>query len=143
MKVRKPVAALRVAPGVAVTRPLKNAPTLAAWARSEGFADLRPSFWHVTVIYSNGRPSTCRLESHDLQVDPSLDRRVERLGELIVLSFQSPALTARHHAHRQAGGMWDFVDYRPHVSFTPNNGQDLRNVRPFGGRLLFGPEVMD
>lgn len=127
-------------PGRAVIRALDNAAALATWARGEGFRDLRPSFWHVTVIFSPH--SHTALDPDALQIEPGSSRRVERMGGLITLCFPSPALVARHLVHRQAGGVWDFPAYRPHVSFTPDDGRNLRDVRPFDGMLMFGPEIV-
>lgn len=126
--------------GRAVIRALDNAHALSAWARDEGFRDLRPSFWHVTVIFS---PHTLMaLDPDALQIEPGSSRRVERMGGLITLCFPSPTLVARHLVHRQSGGAWDFRAYRPHVSFTPDDGRNLRDVRPFDGMLMFGPEIL-
>lgn len=124
----------------AVIRPLENPAGLAAWARSEGFHDLRPEFWHVTVIIDVGCLLT--LDPDGFQIGPSGDRKVQRMGGLTVLCFPSSALAARHRVHRKAGGVWEFPTYMPHVSFTPDDGRSLRDVRPFDGTLIFGPEVL-
>lgn len=129
-------------PGPAVIRALKNATELAAWARSEGFRFLRPSFWHATVILTDIGSPALELDPDELHIEPGHDRQVRRMGGLIALSFQSPALVTRHHVHREAGGRWDYSIYRPHVSFTPYDGQNLLDVRPFQGPLIFGPERM-
>jgi len=65
------------------------------------------------------------------------------MGGLIVLRLQSPALMAWHDVHREAGGRWDYIVYRPHVSFAPDDGRNLLEVDPFNGPLIFGPEVLD
>lgn len=130
-------------PGPAIVRALKNATELAAWARSAGFRHLRPSFWHATVILTEIGSPALKLDAHGLHVEPSQDREVRRMGGLIVLSFQSPALMARHEVHRGGGGRWDYVVYRPHVSFAPDDGRDLLDIHPFQGPLIFGPEMMD
>lgn len=128
-------------PGPAVIRALKNATELAVWAHNEGFCHLRPSFWHVTVILTDISSTIPKLDPHELHIEPSHDRQVRRMGRLIALSFQSSALMARHNVLREAGGRWDYSIYRPHVSFTPNDGQNL-DVRPFDGPLIFGPEAL-
>lgn len=138
---RRPLIASSGPLGRAVIRVLDNAVTLAAWARGEGFCDLRPSSWHVTVIYS--AQSLTTLDSEPLHIEPGPHRQVERMGGLITLCFRSPALKARHLVHRQAGGMWDFPAYRPHVSFTPDDGRNLQDIRPFDGMLAFGPEIIE
>ena len=129
--------------GPAVIRALKNAAELAGWARSEGFRGLRPSFWHATVILTDIGSPMLKLEPDELHIEPGHDRQVHRMGGLIVLGFQSPALVARHNVHREAGGRWGYSIYRPHVSFTPDDGRNLLDVRPYQGPLIFGPEKMD
>lgn len=44
-----------------VLRPLIDTCELAAWARSQGFHDLVPATWHVTVINSRVRLNSERL----------------------------------------------------------------------------------
>src|SRR3546814_17055105 len=130
-------------PGPAVIRELKNATELAAWARNEGFRHLRPSFWHVTVILTDISSPTPELDSHELHIKTGHDRQVRHMGGLIALSFQSSALMGRHNVLREAGGRWDYSIYRPHVSFTPNDGRNL-DVRPFDvliGRASFRGRV--
>lgn len=123
-----------------VIRPLLNADELAAWARVEGFDDLVPSAWHLTVVKAD--PATA-LNLAPFTVEPSKNRAVLRMGGLIALGFTSAKLSDCHMAHRCAGGWWGYPVYRLHVSFTPAEGQDLQGVRPFYGALRFGPEGID
>lgn len=83
------------------------------------------------------------MDPRDFYLEPDRNRNVERLGGLVALSFRSSLLLARHLNHRRAGGSWDFVTYKPHVSFIPDDGRRLENVCPFDGPLIFGPEVSD
>lgn len=71
-------------------RQLLNADELAAWARTQGFADLVPSAWHVTTGWApkdyaelNSTPLTLCADSH---------RTVENFGGLVVLKIRSQAL---------------------------------------------------
>ncbi len=122
-----------------VTRPLLNAERLAEWARGEGFDDLVPSAWHATVIRSDGaRP----LDTSCLTLKANPNRSVVTMGYFIALSFRSSSLARRHAAHRRAGGHWDFATYRPHVSFAIRDRRELREIQPYDGRLIFGPETM-
>ncbi len=127
----------------AVTRRLLNADDFARWARSEGFAVLRPSAWHLTVVRYPDGARRIDLDASDLRVEAHLARYVARMSGVIALCFGSRELSSRHEAHLAAGGRWDFLTYRPHVTFTPDDGRDVRQVRPFDGPLLFGPEIID
>ena len=122
---------------------MANAAELADWARYEGFDDLRPEVWHVTVIGADGGKPNLRLDACSLTLEPDLDREVIRMGGLLVLTVRSHDLLARHARHRRAGGWWDFTSYRPHVSFTLDDGRRLERIRPFAGPLILGPEVID
>lgn len=124
-------------------RTLSNARDLAVWARGEGFADLRPSAWHLSVARVHKGQHPVQLDSSPVTLDPDRGRNLARLGGLITIEFRSLILSDRHEIHRLAGARWDFATYRPHVSFTVDDGHDLRNARPFDGPLMFGPEIFD
>jgi len=132
----------RPGPVTVVTRPVENARELADWARREGFEDLRPEVWHVTVILAD-RNTALSLDAGSLTLEPDLNRAVVRMVGLVVLTLLSHALSGRHALHRQAGGRWDFSTYRPHISFAPDDGRALGPVRPFAGAVVLGPEMVD
>lgn len=116
-----------------VGRRLLNADELASWALMQGFDDLVPSAWHVTVA-SNGEGIIADRKPLILRASPR--RRVTRMGGLIVLELASSRL---QHRHRELLGR-DAGRYRPHISFTPDDRRDLTAVVPFSGTLRFGPE---
>jgi hypothetical protein len=130
-----------LSPSGPVTRPLLNSAAVASWARGEGFADLRPSAWHVTV--AGGLPECVSLDPAGLTLPPSPARTVIRMGGFVVLTVVSFALARRHRRLRGAGAPWEFRRYRPHVTFTVADGRDLGTVRPYVGALDLGPETTD
>jgi hypothetical protein len=67
-------------------------------------------------------------------------RSIRNFGGLIVLIFSCQRLSQRHAEFRRRGMSWDFPSYSPHISFAFDEGVDLAKVRPFLGRLYFGPE---
>ncbi|MGH6978133.1 MAG: hypothetical protein ACRED4_02390, partial [Brevundimonas sp.] len=124
-----------------VTRPLLNAGDLAAWARREGFRDLRPEAWHVSVVRAvQPFRSLCVASGAAVHIAPSSDRTVRRLGPFVALTFESDTLTARHHGLLAAGATWDHPTYRPHVTFSVEPGPFLEGVSPYMGPLIFGSE---
>lgn len=127
--------------GGPVRRPLLNSGDLAAWAHGEGFADLVPSAWHVTI--AGGLHEGVSLDPAGLTLPPSPARAVTRMGGLIVLTVVSFALARRHRRLREAGAPWGFRRYRPHVTFTVDDGRDLGAVRPYVGALDLGPETTE
>jgi hypothetical protein len=122
-----------------VTRGLTNADELADWARGEGFDDLVPSAWHVSIIRAYAGMA---LDRSPLVLRPSSRRIVATMGHFTALIIRSSKLTIRHHAHRRAGGSWDFASYLPHISFAVRDRRDLRQVLPYRGYLLLGGETV-
>jgi len=123
-----------------IGRPLLNVGTLAEWAKGEGFHNLVPEAWHVTIA----RPKTgavLALDDRPIVLRAKGRRRVSRFGGLIVLEFASHALTARNHQWSTGDMRREFRSFRPHISFTPDDGRDLEGVSPFSGTLRFGGEA--
>lgn len=135
-----------------VFRQLLNAGDLIDWARSQGFVTTMPADeLHVTVTYSK-RPvnwfgmGQFGSSTGELIVAPGGPRLVERLGdgEAVALLFQSPDLQWRHREMRDAGASWDHPSYLPHVTLSYEAGDvDLSKVKPYQGRLVFGPEQFE
>ena len=128
-----------------VLRPLEDALVLADWARSQGFRDLVPAAWHVTIIKSVSplQRRSFALDDANLLLPPSRSRFVVRMGGFIVLTIQSRDLSARFAALRAIGVETERRFYAPHVSFSVAARRDLSDVRPFDGPLTFGPEMLD
>ena len=123
-----------------IGRPLLNAETLAEWAKCEGFHNLVPEAWHVTIARPEAG-AVLALDGRPLVLGTKGGRRVSRFGGLIVLEFASRALTARNRQWPVGGAEREFRRFRPHVSFTPDDGRDLEGVSPFSGPLRFGAET--
>lgn len=149
---RKPVSFAAADPRpLYVSRPLLNADELLAWAQRQGFTEtLAASELHVTVAYSRRAVNWFDMGSSwdgpdgKLIVPPGGPRRVDRLGDSIVLHFDSPALRYRNEEMREKGASWDYPSYQAHVSIAPLKEIDgyphLEAVEPFEGELRFGPE---
>ena len=120
-----------------------NASKLADWARNQGFCDLRPAAWHLTVIRTEAALRPSLLDKSPVTIEACRRRVVSRMGGFITLEFQSDLLSTRHAVLREAGGRWDFERYRPHVSFTWDDRRPLQGASPFQGSLRFGPEVFE
>lgn len=135
-----------------VYRSLLNAGELLDWARSQGFTSTMPADeLHVTIAYSK-RPvnwfamGQFSSSTGEVIVAPGGPRMVDRLGDgsAVALLFQSPDLQWRHREMRDAGASWDHPSYLPHVTLTYEAGDiDLSRVKPYQGRLLFGPEQFE
>lgn len=140
-----------------VSRRLLNAEEVIAWARAQGFESLLTADqMHVTVAFSRQPVDWLKVptdwwsqdsENGILKVPPGGARMVEPLGDkgAVVLLFASNALTYRHNDIKSIGASWDFDDYQPHITLTyaKPEGLDLSKVKPFAGRLRFGPEIFE
>jgi hypothetical protein len=42
---------------------------------------------------------------------------------------------------KDAGASWDYDDFKAHVTISYNSKLDLKTVKPYTGRLVFGYEV--
>ena len=130
-----------------VSRPLKNTAEFRAWAKAQGFKEVLPAKdLHVTIAYSKTPVDWFAApESFDSEMVPAGGpRAVEKLGNAIVLRFQSRDLTKRWKQFKDAGASWDHDSYKPHISITYDaDGVDLDEVEPYTGQLEFGPEKFD
>ena len=128
-----------------VSRGVKNAGDLVAWANGQGFAStLEPEDMHATIAFSRD-PVDWRAagDSFDTYRNSSGKRSVVALGDkgAVVLKFESPELTQRWQAFRAHGASWDFPGFQPHVTITyDGKGVDLTKVKPYEGVIEFGPE---
>ncbi len=127
-----------------VHRALVNSAELVEWAKAQGFAStLEQGDFHVTVCFSREPLEWPHPGAHAVEVRAAGGtRRIEQFGKAIVLTFDSSELQSDHHDFRHAGASFDFPDYRPHVTITYDaTGVDLKEIEPFEGELVFGPEV--
>ena len=126
-----------------VIRELLNRNDFIKWATAEGFQEIVPATaLHVTVGKFHDANVSRQLVPavNDLTIRASQRRAILNFGGIVVLAFGSVKLSRRHAEFRRAGMTWLYRDYTPHVSFALD-GVDLRGIRPFDGRLRFGPEI--
>lgn len=140
-----------------VSRRLLNAEQIIAWAKAQGFeSTLTPEQMHVTVAFSRQPVDWLKVptdwwstpdSSGEITIPAGGARIVEPLGDkgAVVLLFSSSHLSWRHNDIKAAGASWDFDDYQPHVTLTYQapEGLDLSKVKPYNGRLRFGPEIFE
>jgi len=126
-----------------VSRTLKNPQAIIDWAKEQGFKScLEASDLHVTIAYSKEK-----VDWH--QTTPMVDtirvegdhRFLEKLGDAIVLRFNSNDLNHRWNEFIDMGCSWDYDSYKQHVTIT-YEGKDInfKKMKPYEGVLIFGPE---
>lgn len=138
-----------------VSRRLINADELIRWAKAQGFETTQPAeAMHVTIAFSRKPVNWMKVgedwssdEDGRVRVKPGGPRTVERLGDkgAVALMFRSDSLEWRHRRiHEEGtGAEWAWPEYQPHVtiSWKAPADMDLDKIEPYGGPLVFGPEV--
>jgi hypothetical protein len=129
--------------------PVENGEDIVAWAEEQGIRDIiPPEKMHITVAYSRAPVDTRDLPSAPAAAVDVEGRSVQMLGGDIVLMVQSPDLTARWAAIKEAGASWDFEDeapaYKPHVTIAYGaEGADISDVEPYDGPIELGEEEVE
>jgi len=138
-----------------VQRKLINTAEFLKWAKGQGFTTTEPAEdLHVTVLYSRAEVDWLKMgaawnedDKGNLTVPAGGARIVEALGDkgAVVLLFNSSALSWRHEEMVRQGASHDFDEYQPHVTITYEKPDelDLEKVKPFTGKLVFGPEIFE
>lgn len=129
-----------------VNRPLLNDDEIHAWAKSQGFESaLAPGDMHTTIIFSK---TPIEWNGLSPQNDPIICSGGKRFlsclgdyGKAVVLQFESFRLSDRWAHFRSCGASWDYEVYKPHITITYNNPNNIQlKAEPFYGSLIFGPE---
>jgi hypothetical protein len=129
-----------------VHRPLLNGNDIIKWAKQQGFKKtLLPSDMHVTIAFSKNSVDWKQFTPKNTRITIEVnDSIIKPLGDegAVVLKFDSNILQKRWAEFRKGGASWDWPEYQPHVSISYNgNGLDLKKMKPYRGKLIFGPEI--
>lgn len=128
-----------------ISRKVKNAAAIIAWAKSQGFETTLPADdLHVTIAYSKTPIDWMKVGESwapELKVGPGGPRLMERFGDATVLLFTANELRWRNEAVTEAGGSWDHPEYQPHITISYGFKGDLSKVQPYQGEIILGPEL--
>ena len=133
-----------------VHRPLLNHEDVTKWAEQEGIPNItNGKDMHVIIAFSKfpvkWNTFTPRTGNYFNEADQG--RSITKFGdknEIIVLKFTSHILEKRWKEFKTGGCSWDFPGYIPHISISYDGLDiDLTNIKPFAGKLLFGPEIFE
>jgi hypothetical protein len=128
-----------------VSRKVKNAAAIIAWAKTQGFETTLPADdLHVTIIYSRAPVDWMKVGeswSPELKIAAGGPRLMEQFGEATVLLFTANELRWRHEAAKEAGASWDHAEYQPHITISYGFKGDLSKVQPYQGEIVLGPEL--
>lgn len=126
---------------------------------------LPPGKMHVTIAHSRSRVDWFKIDQDYMQdsdgrlvVSAGGARMMDLFGSkqprsTLVLLFSSSALSWRHESIKQQGASWDWPDFSPHVSITYDVSESwsdpatwaerTRNLQPYTGRIVLGPEIFE
>jgi 8-oxo-dGTP pyrophosphatase MutT (NUDIX family) len=130
-----------------IKRRLRTAEALKSWATAVGFpTTLEPDDMHVTIAYSREPVEWAQVPRSSqpiLRIEGGT-RTLDRLGkegEAVVLRFEADDLASRHREIHDAGAVWSWPDYKPHITLTyQGEAVPLDRLTPWDGVLEFGPE---
>ena len=126
-----------------VCRPLKNGEEIHEWAALQGFKSALPTDdLHVTIALSREPFDWNKLAKQGgiLRIEGGT-RSIDKLGDAIVLRFESPKLKQRWQQIRDDGASWDYPNYKPHVTISYKSApSDLDGIEPYAGPLVFDAE---
>lgn len=126
-----------------VSRTLVNSAQLREWAKAQGFPTmLDQQDFHVTVCFSRAKLDWSTIPPDVPEVIAiGGERKIEKFGKAVVLTFESVELQERHEAFMEAGASHAFDEYRPHVTITyAGEDFDISGIEPYDEELVFGLE---
>lgn len=90
-----------------------------SWAYAVGIPNVNWGDLHITLVHSS---VVVALELDPKSLDlPLTNVKLKVLeGDVLVLAFESPELTARWQAAVDAGAKWDYAEFIPHITLSIN-----------------------
>ncbi len=126
--------------GLYVYRDILNGDEILAWAVSRGITNLLPANeLHVTIVHSSHAiPWTSRQDT--LTISGAHWRHCQQLGDknAVVVLFDAHQLTDRWQEACDAGAIWDYQNYNPHVTLSYGSPIVPRDVPTCD--IVLGPE---
>jgi hypothetical protein len=130
-----------------VSRRVKNADDIIAWAESVGFKNiLSPEDMHVTLAYSTTPVDWNKFNAFTLVINNTTNgRKLEHLGDAHVLVLESKLLQKEWQTFIDGGATWEYDDYIAHVSITYEVDEtlDLSKIEPYSGVVVLGKQVIE
>lgn len=128
-----------------VSRGVTNAKKILKWAEDQGIMDLlTPEEMHTTIAFSRKKVAWEDFTPDTNGIEITLENAsIEKLGDAIVIMFESKDLEKGWKKYIDGGASWDYEGYMPHISLSYNADQDISAVSTFSGKVSFGAEVFD
>jgi hypothetical protein len=120
--------------------------TLAIDAIAEKLEVIRPSCLpHITLAFSSApvewRNPVFDTRPYPIEIRPE-NLALDRFGSTVVLKFTHPDILARWQELSDAGAVWDFPTYQPHITLgaDPEGDVDLDQEVRLTETFRFAPE---
>ena len=130
-----------------VSRRVKNADDIIAWAESVGFKNiLSPEDMHVTVAFSRTAVDWNSFTPEQATISNTKGgRELKHLGDAHVLVLESKLLQKEWQTFIDGGATWEYDDYIAHVSITYEVDEtlDLSKIEPYSGVVVLGKQVIE
>lgn len=130
-----------------ISRKVKNASAITAWARKAGLSEtLAGDELHVTIAFSRDPVDWMALGeawSSEIKIAAGGPRMVEQFDQgAIVLLFKCSELQWRHDEVLRKGGSWEHDEFQPHITVSYRGAlADLSAIEPYQGEIILGPEI--
>jgi hypothetical protein len=127
-------------PGLYVYRDILNGDEILAWAKSRGITNLLPpEELHVTIVHSSHAIAWVQQEN-TITITSAAWRHCQSLGDknAVVVVFDANILTDRWQEACDAGAIWDYQNYNPHVTLSYGSPIVPRDVPTCD--IVLGPE---
>lgn len=127
-----------------VARRVKNWDDLVSLAEDLGLVDIiDKDDFHVTIAFSKEMVDWDQFVADTADIEINIeDGVIEKLGDAIVIKFESEELKQARQKYIDGGASWDYDEYIPHISLTYNSDQEITEDT-FSGVVELWPEVMD
>lgn len=127
-------------PGLYVYRDVLNGEEILAWAKARGVTNLlQADDLHVTIVHSSRAIDwTCQTDT--LTISGAHWRHCQQLGDknAVVVLFDAHQLSDRWQEACDAGAIWDYQNYNPHVTLSYGSPIVPRDVPTCD--IILGPE---
>jgi len=99
---------------------------------------------HTTIAFSKKKVAWDDFTPDTKDLEITLENAsIEKLGDAIVIMFESKDLEKGWKKYIDGGASWDYEGYKPHISLSYNADQDISAVSTFSGKVSFGAEVFN
>jgi len=119
---------------------VKNAKEVYDWYINQGIEVIPEDELHCTIAYSK-KDFEYTLSKEDIYI-PESSSKLEKLGDAgaIVLKIYSQELQDRFNRCINAGATYDYPSYKPHITISYSEVDNLENIKQPDFDIILGDE---